>query len=62
LVERSPEEAGVGGSTPSLGITQENFMFNAALLFFIVFVAYKWAKGIENMKNLHPDYKGEDFP
>jgi len=34
----------------------------AALLFFVVFIVYKWVKGIENMKNLHPDYKGEDFP
>jgi len=36
-------------------------MFNAALLFFIVFVAYRWVKSIDNMKNLHPEYKGEDF-
>ena len=56
-----PEEHRVGGSIPSLGITWENFMFNAALLFFIVFVAYRWVKSIDNMKNLHPEYKGEDF-
>ena len=24
-------------------------------------IAFFWAKGIENMKNNHPDYKGEDF-
>lgn len=24
-------------------------------------VAWKWAQGIDDMKNLHPDYNGEDF-
>ena len=37
-------------------------LVKTALIFFVVFIAYKWAMGIENMKNLHPDYKGEDFP
>jgi hypothetical protein len=32
------------------------------LVLLTVFVSYRWAKGIETMKNLHPDYKGEDFP
>ena len=36
------------------------------LLFFVIFsvsagISILWAKGIDNMKKNHPNYKGEDF-
>ena len=32
------------------------------LMFFIVaIVSYFWVRGIDYMKENHPDYKGEDF-
>jgi hypothetical protein len=27
----------------------------------VLIVSYAWVKGISNMKEKHPDYKGEDF-
>jgi hypothetical protein len=27
----------------------------------VVIVSWIWVKGIDNMKENHPDYKGEDF-
>jgi len=27
----------------------------------VVIVSWAWATGIDNMKENHPDYKGEDF-
>jgi hypothetical protein len=27
-----------------------------------IIVAWKWIDGIDFMKDLHPDYEGEDFP
>ena len=36
------------------------------IVFFIMFcitalVSWLWVRGIDNMKQNHPDYKGEDF-
>jgi len=36
------------------------------ILFFIMFcftalISWLWVRGIDNMKQNHPDYKGEDF-
>jgi hypothetical protein len=31
-------------------------------LILTIFLSYKWVKGLEQMKDLHPDYEGEDFP
>lgn len=28
---------------------------------FIAILSYAWVKGISNMKENHPDYKGEEF-
>ena len=28
---------------------------------FIALLAWAWVRGINNMKDNHPDYKGEDF-
>jgi hypothetical protein len=28
---------------------------------FIALLAWAWIRGIDNMKDNHPDYKGEDF-
>jgi hypothetical protein len=28
---------------------------------FIALLAWAWVRGIDNMKDDHPDYKGEDF-
>ena len=30
-------------------------------LMIIIPIAWLWVKGIDKMKNDHPDYKGEDF-
>ena len=31
-------------------------------IFILTFIlSYAWVKGINNMKEKHPDYKGEDF-
>ena len=27
----------------------------------VVIISWAWATGIDNMKENHPDYKGEDF-
>jgi len=27
----------------------------------VLIVSYAWVKGISNMKEKHPEYKGEDF-
>jgi len=42
-----------------------DFLINMGIIvaFAIIFlIAVIWADGIDEMKNLHPDYKGEDFP
>jgi len=32
------------------------------VMFLIVLgISWLWVRGIDNMKNKHPDYKGEDF-
>jgi uncharacterized short protein YbdD (DUF466 family) len=37
-------------------------LFSFLILFAAAMItAYNWVKGIEHMKNNHPDYKGEDF-
>lgn len=38
-------------------------MWKVYLLMFIVtaIISYLWVRGIDNMKNKHPDYKGDDF-
>ncbi len=42
-----------------------DFLINMGIIvaFAIIFlIAVIWADGIDEMQNLHPDYKGEDFP
>jgi len=38
-------------------------MWKFYLLIFIItaVISYLWVRGIDNMKNKHPDYKGDDF-
>lgn len=38
-------------------------MWKVYLLMFVVtaVISYLWVRGIDNMKNKHPDYKGNDF-
>ena len=38
-------------------------MWKVYLLMFVVtaVISYLWVRGIDNMKNKHPDYKGDDF-
>ena len=38
-------------------------MWKVFLLMFVVvaFISYLWVRGIDYMKENHPDYKGEDF-
>lgn len=38
-------------------------MWKVYLLMFIItaVISYVWVRGIDNMKNKHPDYKGDDF-
>ena len=38
-------------------------MWKVYLVMFVItaIISYLWVSGIENMKNSHPDYKGEDF-
>jgi hypothetical protein len=37
------------------------FILFGVILIFVVIVAVLWVKGIDDMKENHPDYKGEDF-
>ncbi len=37
-------------------------MIYGIIFILCVVISWKWFQGIENMKNLHPDYEGEDFP
>jgi hypothetical protein len=37
-------------------------MIYGIIIVVCIFVAVKWVEGIDSMKNLHPEYKGEDFP
>ena len=30
-------------------------------LIVVILISIMWVRGIDNMKNKHPDYKGEDF-
>jgi uncharacterized membrane protein YedE/YeeE len=32
-----------------------------AMFVFTAIISYLWVQGISNMKENHPDYKGEDF-
>ncbi len=36
-------------------------MIYAIILLIVTILAILWANGIDNMKENHPDYKGEDF-
>ena len=36
-------------------------LFFIGLFLFVAVISWLWATGIDNMKNAHPDYKGEDF-
>ena len=38
-------------------------MWKVFLLMFVVvsFISYLWVRGIDYMKENHPDYKGDDF-
>jgi len=43
----------------------KDFIINMGIIIFFLLiygVAIIWVDGIDNMKNLHPEYKGEDFP
>jgi hypothetical protein len=31
------------------------------MVIFVLTISILWVRGIDNMKNNHPDYKGEDF-
>jgi hypothetical protein len=36
-------------------------MIYGIILVLCVIIALEWVEAIDNMKNLHPDYEGEDF-
>ena len=38
-------------------------MWKVYLTMFVItgIISYLWVRGIDNMKNQHPDYKGDDF-
>lgn len=36
-------------------------MIIAIIIFISTLIAYIWVRGIDYMKEHHPDYKGEDF-
>jgi len=38
-------------------------MWKVYLVMFVItaIISYLWVRGIDNMKNQHPDYKGNDF-
>jgi len=38
-------------------------MWKVYLVMFVItaLISYLWVQGIDNMKNQHPDYKGNDF-
>lgn len=43
-----------------------NILYEFVMIQFITWpfafvIAYFWAKGIDNMNEEHPDYKGDDF-
>jgi purine-cytosine permease-like protein len=46
-------------------VNKKNFynMWKVFLLMFVVvaIISYFWVRGIDYMKENHPDYKGEDF-
>ena len=37
------------------------FVVIAAMVFFTALISWSWVRGIDYMKENHPDYKGEDF-
>jgi hypothetical protein len=37
------------------------FVVISFIVVFSVLLSWAWVKGISNMKENHPDYKGEDF-
>ena len=36
-------------------------LFFIGLILLLIKISWLWASGIDNMKEDHPDYKGEDF-
>jgi hypothetical protein len=36
-------------------------LFFIGLILLLIIISWLWASGIDNMKEDHPDYKGEDF-
>jgi hypothetical protein len=37
------------------------FVVIAVMVFFVALISWAWVRGIDYMKENHPDYKGEDF-
>jgi hypothetical protein len=37
------------------------FVVIAVMVFFTALISWSWVRGIDYMKENHPDYKGEDF-
>ena len=37
------------------------FVVIAVMVFFVALISWLWVRGIDYMKENHPDYKGEDF-
>ena len=37
------------------------FVVIAVMVFFVALISWSWVRGIDYMKENHPDYKGEDF-
>ena len=41
--------------------TLEIDMIYGIIFILCVVISWQWVKAIDNIKNLHPDYEGEDF-
>jgi nitrogen fixation-related uncharacterized protein len=39
----------------------KGFILLSVCLMILCVICYFWIRGIDNMKNNHPDYKGEDL-
>jgi hypothetical protein len=37
------------------------FVVIAVMVFFTALISWSWVRGIDYMKENHPDYKGDDF-
>lgn len=37
------------------------FVVIAVMVFFVALISWSWVRGIDYMKENHPDYEGEDF-